>query len=89
MNKIGQLASIIAIALGAGLFAYSRHLDPPMNAASPASVMSSISSHNHEEAAFACGWGTAFMTLGTLGLAVPWINICVRKQSTNVRPGTA
>jgi hypothetical protein len=85
MIRLGQLAAIVAIAAGAGLFAFGRHLDPPLSAANPGAAMSA-SPRNHEAASLACGWGVAFMTLGGLCLAVPWINDCVKRQSTNV-PG--
>jgi hypothetical protein len=81
MVGLRQLAAIFAIAAGAGLFAFGRHLDPPLSAANPGAMMSA-NSHNHESASFACGWGIAFMTLGGLLLVVPWINDCVTKQTT-------
>jgi hypothetical protein len=86
MIRLGQMAAIIAIAAGAGLFAFSRHLDPPVNLTNPASVMSASRGDHHEVAAMACGWGVAFMTLGGLGLAVPWVNACVKKQCASA-PG--
>jgi hypothetical protein len=80
MLRTGQIIAIIAIAVGAGLYAFSRHLDPPLNASTPGSFVSANSS-NHEVAAAACGWGIAFITLGVLLLAVPWINQFVALQS--------
>jgi hypothetical protein len=87
MNTLGQLAATITVALGAGLFAYSRHLDPPLNVASPAFTMASMSAHTHEVAALACGWGIGFITLGVLGLAVPWINAYVKRQCVHAGIG--
>lgn len=88
MRSLTQLAGIVAIAAGAGLYAYSQHLDPPLPRAMggmAAAEMTSTSPHNHEMAATACGWGVGFITLGSLMLIVPWVNVCVQ----NYRSPTA
>lgn len=87
MLRTGQIIAIIAISIGAGLYAFSRHLDPPLSAANPGAIMSSHSG-NHEVASAACGWGIAFISLGVLLLAVPWINQFVAMQSVK-QPGSA
>ena len=79
MRALSQLAAILAIAAGAGLFQYGRHLDPPMSAVTPAS-MRSIGQHDHQAAALASGWGTAFMALGGLMLVVPWIDMYAKRH---------
>lgn len=77
MRSLTQLAAIVSITAGAGLYAYSQHLDPPPGAAGAAAVatLTSTNSRDHENAALACGWGVAFITLGSLALVVPWVNI--------------
>src|SRR4051812_49763105 len=81
VNTLAQLASVFVIAGGAGLFAYSRHIDPPIAAVPPATQMSPVGQNTREKAAAAEAWGTGFMTLGTLGLVVPWINSYARYQA--------
>jgi|SoiMethySBSTD1v2_1073268.scaffolds.fasta_scaffold1086521_2 hypothetical protein len=80
MDRLSQLAAAIAIAAGTGLYTFSHHLDPPINLASPTNVRMSFDAGDHRLAAVAGGWGMAFITLGVLGLAIPWINVWVRKQ---------
>jgi hypothetical protein len=81
MNSLSQLAAVSAIAGGAGLTSFSRHVDPAFSAANPAAAIARVSQNERAVAAMAGGWGTAFITLGTLGLAVPWINAYVKQQS--------
>ena len=82
MNNLSQLAAVFAIAGGVGLLAYSRHIDPPLISAVNSEVMmNSVSRNDREVAAMAGGWGTAFITLGSLTLAVPWINSVLRQQT--------
>jgi len=77
VRSLTQLAAIVSITAGAGLYAYSQHLDPPPGAAAVA-TLTSTNSRDHENAALACGWGVAFITLGSLALVVPWVNIGVK-----------
>jgi hypothetical protein len=88
MRALSQIAAILAIAVGAGLFQFSRHLDPPMSAATPATLRS-IGQHDHEAAAMASGWGTAFMALGGLMLVVPWIDACTKRHCASGSSETA
>jgi hypothetical protein len=84
VNNLSQLAAVFAIAGGSGLLAFSRHIDPPVIGVTNQEVMMSMNSRSREDrqvAATAGGFGTAFITLGSLTLAVPWIN-CVLKQQT-------
>lgn len=83
MRDLIQLVSVIVIALGAALYAYGRHLDPPLSAINPAAVLH-INEYTHNVAAAARGWGIGFISLGVLSLAVPWINICVHKHYERV-----
>jgi hypothetical protein len=84
VNSLSQLAAVFAIAGGVGLCTYSRGLDPPFSASNPATMMSRVGSSEHAEAAMAGGWGPAFITLGSLGLAVPWINYYIKHQSAHI-----
>jgi hypothetical protein len=87
MDRLSQLAAVIAIASGAGLYSFSRHLDPPISLSSPNNIRMSIDQSDHWMAAVAGGWGTAFITLGVLALTVPWTNAWVRKQCSGVTGG--
>jgi len=91
-RDIIQIVSVAALALGAGLFAFGRHLDPPLISGDAAAVAQSFASHEDDDerlwsASVACGTGIGFMTLGALGLAVPWINTLVAKQHERAGPG--
>jgi hypothetical protein len=87
MDRLSQLAAVIAIAAGAGLYSFSRHLDPPITQSLPADVRMLIDRNDHKIASVAGGWGMAFITLGVLGLTVPWTNAWVRKQCSGVTGG--
>ena len=90
VNSLTQLASVFAIAGGAGLFSYSRHIDPPFNATTPAALVSSpVSQNTRDVAAAVGGWGTGFITLGSLGLVIPWINSYIRYQALPSQPRAA
>lgn len=88
MRAISQLAAIIAIAVGAGLFQYGRQLDSPASASTVQIAMRSTATHDHEVSAFASGWGVGFMTLGALILVVPWINAYVSKNTLSTGAGS-
>jgi hypothetical protein len=89
VNSLTQLASVFAIAGGAGLCSYGRHIDPPLNANAPAALVSSVSQNTREVAAAVGGWGTGFITLGSLGLVIPWINSYIRHQALQSQPPAA
>jgi len=78
-----QAACVLAIALGAGLFAFGSYLDPQLDMSNPAQVVRNLTHEDREMhviASTACGVGVGFMTLGGLGLVVPWVNVLVQKQ---------
>jgi len=79
-----QVLAILAFAVGAGLFAFGRHLDPPIDPAHPALVQHRVSYDGdlHRIAAIACGFGVAFMTFGGLTLAVPHVNAALRREES-------
>lgn len=81
-RELFQFISVVAIAVGAGLFAFGRHLAPPFDATNPATaaIAMNVSTADREAASVACGFGVCFMTFGILGLAIPWINMTVARQ---------
>lgn len=82
MRYLIQAACVVAIALGGGLFAFGSYLEPRLDPTNPMEAVHSLSQDRdtHFEASLACGFGVGFMTLGGLGLIVPWINILVFRQ---------
>ncbi|HUG93287.1 MAG TPA: hypothetical protein VML55_20770 [Planctomycetaceae bacterium] len=76
-----QIISVVAIAIGAGLFAYGSYLEPRLDLANPAETARHLAEYSsraaHEIASVTRGVGIGFMTLGGLALLVPWINALV------------
>jgi hypothetical protein len=85
-----QVIAVIAIALGSGLFAFGRHLDPVLDNSNPASVQRAIAidEEAHGVAAAACGLGVSLMTFGALALAVPWMNNYLEDRRRRSFPST-
>jgi hypothetical protein len=87
MKGLIQLGCVIAIALGAGLFAFGSYFEPRIELNDPAAVASFIQHQGKDEhiaASLARGFGIGFITLGGLGLVVPWVNaLLVRQQPPN------
>jgi hypothetical protein len=74
-----QAICILAIALGAGLFGFGAYVRPdPTNLV----LMQQFNrvEDTHMIAASTTGAGIGFMTLGGLGLAVPWINFLINRS---------
>jgi hypothetical protein len=71
---------ILAIAAGAGLFAFARHLDPPVDTQNPAMAAIQRNDFEHHAAAVASGVGVGLMTGGVLGLAIPWLNAAMVRR---------
>jgi hypothetical protein len=58
------------------LFAFGRHLDPPLEKQNPAvAAMMQRDENPHIVASMACGLGVALMTGGILGVVLPWVNL--------------
>jgi hypothetical protein len=90
VNNLAQLAAVFTLAGGAGLLSFSRHIDPPpISAANHEVMMSPATRGDREVAAIAGGWGTAFITLGPLTVAVPWINSILQQQTTSSHTTTS
>ncbi len=74
-----QIAFVVAVALGAGLFAFGGYIEPPLIAMNPGDmvrlVQEGVRSEEHYIASGARGFGIGLMTLGGLGLVVPWITM--------------
>lgn len=82
MRGILQAICVFAIALGAGLFATGNYLQPPIDPGNLADISRFLQYRNDERIASSVlrGCGIGFMTLGVLGLVVPWINALVFRQ---------
>ncbi len=94
IRKIGQAVCIFAIALGAGLFSFGGYLDPRVDVKDPSTIARQIdpyrASEEHFTASICRGVGVGFLTLGSLGLIVPWINVFVlRSRAQEPSPATS
>ena len=79
MGGFLQSVSILAIAIGSGLTAFSSKMEPSLKNLDPAVVTqfmneSWTSREQHFTASITSGVGMGFLILGVLGLVVPWIN---------------
>lgn len=84
MRGMLQIVCVVALALGAGLFATGRGLQPRQDLSEPlAAVLTTPREYEEQRAAAATyrGCGVGFMVLGALGLAVPWLNSLVSRRS--------
>lgn len=80
--------AILAFAIGAGLFAFGRQLDPPIDPANPtlAAHRQHFDPEIHPFAAMACGVGVSLMALGGLTLAMPHVNAALHRwESTGTQ----
>ena len=78
MKRFIQTLCLLAIAGGGGLVTFSGKLEPQLNSIDPATITQFLGSYEgrdqHMTASAASGVGMAFLILGTLGLALPWVN---------------
>ena len=85
MRRFAQAVCVLAIAIGSGLFSFGRYLEPQIDLKNPVEVAHLLSDYRaadqHFTASVCSGVGIGFLTLGTLGLVVPWINALMRKAS--------
>ena len=89
MKSLIQLGCVVAVALGAGLFAFGSYFEPRVELADPAVVASFIQNQDrgvHITASMARGFGIGLITLGGLGLVVPWVNAFVARQRLPTGP---
>jgi hypothetical protein len=73
-----QVVLVIAVALGAGLFAFGGYLEPRPDLAAAMGMMPVERGHStelHVISSGARGAGIGLMTLGGLGLVVLWVNL--------------
>jgi hypothetical protein len=80
-----QVIAVFAIAVGAGLFAFGRHLDPPLDSTNPVVIERAMSMDQDTRlfASFASGAGVCLMTFGALSIVLPWVN----DAASRWRPG--
>jgi hypothetical protein len=84
MRELLQIACVVALGLGAGLYATGGYLRPTFHA-DPTGFARSMSRNHDEERVIAAGLsgtGVGFMVLGALGLVVPWVNAALRQGSS-------
>ncbi len=89
MRGLLQTVCVIAFALGAGLFATGLYLRPKLDLADPAAVARDFDlqpEEKREQTARFLGSGIGFMVLGSLGLAVPWINTLLYRPANPSSP---
>ena len=83
MRHVIQGVCVLAIALGAGLFAFGSYWSQRESSSRPVDLARYYDHRNDEERQIASGTrgvGIWFMTLGALGLAVPWVNSLVSRK---------
>ena len=92
MRGFLQLVSVLVIALGVGLFAFGSYLEPRIDMSDPAKMSNYMQDYlrpgnsDRETSALTRGFGIGFMTLGVLGLAVPWVNVLLARQRARETP---
>ncbi len=80
MRRFGQAVCILVIAIGSGLFSFGSYLDPRLDVTEAARQFDLYRSREEHFTASICrGVGVGCLTLGSLGLIVPWINLLVLK----------
>ncbi|HEV8062202.1 MAG TPA: hypothetical protein VGP68_20150 [Gemmataceae bacterium] len=88
MRNFIQGVCVFAFALGAGLFAFGTYLQPELNFTNVNPVeFTRFFDHMNEYrigASIARGFGIGFMTLGGLGLIVPWVNVLLTRERSRV-----
>ncbi len=90
MRRFAQVVCILAVAIGAGLFSFGRYLEPQVDLTNPADVVRLMqdyrASDQHFTASVCSGVGIGFLTLGSFGLAVPWINMMLKARAQPSSP---
>src|ERR1700676_3033748 len=92
MRGFLQVVCVMAIALGAGLFAFGNYYEPRLDLNDPAKIANYMNDYGRAgsgdriAASLARGFGIGFMTLGVLGLAVPWVNLLLLRKRERETP---
>jgi hypothetical protein len=84
-----QVFAVLAITIGAGLYAYGRRSDPPLSATHPAAFLRAASGSTRGVASVARDWDVGFLALGILSLTAPWLNVVADRLFVRTRPGTS
>ena len=90
MRMILQIGCILAIALGVGLIvagAVHTTADQPKDVGQAVRSLQRSNSQVEEDRRMVTGFfgfGSGFLTLGTLGLVIPWVNVLVHGRRTGV-----
>lgn len=99
VDKIGsalpiavQIVSVLAVALGTGLLVAGCAVSPAPRVDSVGQTVHALeraardAEFFHELAAWLKGFGAGFLTLGILGLVVPWANVLVYGRRGGATP---
>jgi MFS family permease len=92
VRVIGQIVSVFAVALGVGLLVAGSMIDPVLRADNLDQIVATLErSANEVEfyrnlTAGLIGIGAASLTLGILGLVVPWANVVVYGRRAGALP---
>jgi hypothetical protein len=78
MRQLIQIACVVLIAFGSGLYSFGRFLNPWHTVMDPAHIsmlsVQSIDANDRYVASSACGVGIGFLVLGALGLMIPLLS---------------
>ena len=94
MRVIGQIVSVFAMALGIGLLVAGSMIDPVLRADNVGQMVSTLEMSARDAefyrnlAVGLMGFGAGFLTLGILGVVVPWANVAVYGQRRGALPNT-
>jgi len=92
MRGFLQIVSVLVIALGVGLFAFGSYYEPRFDLNDPAKLANYMQDYGRPDSrvrltsSLTRGFGIGFMTLGVLGLTVPWVNVLLLRKRERETP---